>query len=118
SGPVPAAVVALLCVGRGAARAAGPDEEAIAHVQAAKDASNEGNHRTAIKEYEAAFRIAQNYTILIPIALEYREMGNAHDARKILRQFLKEAPATHKKRGEAQALLNKLEAEKAAKGGD
>ena len=106
-----------VCLAPAEARA-DPEEEAIAHVKAAQEAAQGGDHKKAIKEYEAGFKLLPNPNLLIAIALEWRELGNGHNARASLRKFLKEAPADHKRRGEAKALLNKFESEKAGdKGG-
>ncbi len=101
--------------GRGAARAE-DDAAAIAHVKAAKRASENGDHGKAVQEYEAAFKLVPNPSLLIALALSYRELGDVAQARERIERFLREAPADHNRRAEAESLLAELSAKKGGEG--
>src|SRR4051812_23309385 len=79
---------AALCIALASALAAaaprsalaGPEEEAVRHVKAAQTASDAGNHRKAVNEYEAGYKAVPNPNLLIAMALEWRSLGDNRQA--------------------------------------
>jgi hypothetical protein len=83
-------VIALLLV---AAPAWAEDREAAAiHFQAAQAAEKRADYKTAIEEYERAYRLAPHPSVLFNMANNYEKLGDLRHAAEYLGRYLRDDP--------------------------
>src|SRR5437868_3375157 len=76
--------------------AAGPDEDTARELTRRGHINyNLGHYLDAVRDYEEAYRLVPDPTLLYNVAQAYRQAGKLERALNLYRTFLREAPPNH-----------------------
>ena len=86
------------------------------HYKAGLEAYKAGQYDVAIKELKRAYLLKRLPPLLLNIGATYRKMSDLDLALHFYKKYLDEAPAEARDRGDVEATIKEIEAEKAGGG--
>jgi len=99
-----AAAALIVATAAPIARADDRKDAAGLHFAAAQAAENRGDWKTAIEEYERAYKLAPHPSVLFNMAQNHEKLDHFHQAADLFRDYLRDAPDADDRRAVEQRI--------------